>query len=69
MKFNLQNIIRLKTVFLIIVGLLAIVAAAFILYQNFHPKKVLEKIEIPQTNPFEEVKTNPFKDIKTNPFE
>lgn len=68
------NLFRSKTVVFIIAGLL-VVAAAIFLYQT-RSKKDLETtglpspaLEIPKTNPFEEVKANPFKDIKINPFE
>lgn len=60
--------------FLIIFIVLAAVLAFVLVYKTFFqkaqtPDETFPVIEIPQTNPFEEVKTNPFKDIKTNPFE
>jgi len=67
---NIRSLFHSQARVLIIAGLLVIASAIFFfLYQKFLAPEKTEKIEIPQTNPFEEAKTNPFKDIKTNPFD
>lgn len=79
-NFNLalDNLLQKKRVFIfLIIFILLAVAVGFILVYKFFYKKPqapnegeqAPAVELPQTNPFEEVKTNPFKDIKTNPFE